>query len=79
MIGFPDVHPGPAYPVGIAVRSEGVFYPQLVGGDIGCGIGLWKTGLHRRKPRIELDSNEAGNELSVIAGLLASNQCLPKT
>ena len=53
VIGFPDVHPGPAYPVGIAVVSEGVFYPQLVGGDIGCGIGLWKTGLHRRKSRIE--------------------------
>lgn len=53
VIGFPDVHPGRAYPVGSAIVSEGVFYPQLVGGDIGCGIGLWKTGFDRCKCRIE--------------------------
>ena len=53
VIGFPDVHPGGAYPVGVAIVSEGVFYPQLIGGDIGCGIGLWKTDLRRRKSRVD--------------------------
>lgn len=36
-IGMPDLHPGKGFPIGAAMASEGLFYPPLVGTDIGCG------------------------------------------
>ncbi|WP_027016942.1 RNA ligase RtcB family protein [Comamonas composti] len=42
-VGLPDLHPGRGYPVGAAFFSTGHFYPALVGGDIGCGMSLWRT------------------------------------
>lgn len=44
-VGLPDLHPGKGSPIGAAFLTEGVVYPTLVGNDIGCGIGLWRTGL----------------------------------
>ena len=44
-VGLPDLHPGRGYPVGAAFFSGGHFYPALVGGDIGCGMALWRTDL----------------------------------
>jgi release factor H-coupled RctB family protein len=41
VVGMPDLHPGRGNPIGAAFYSEGVIYPYLVGGDIGCGMGLW--------------------------------------
>ncbi len=52
-VGFPDLHPGRAGPVGAAFVTEGVIYPCLVGGDIGCGMALFKTDLLRRKARLD--------------------------
>jgi release factor H-coupled RctB family protein len=43
--GFPDLHPGKGGPVGAAFVTEGVIYPYLIGGDIGCGMALFKTDL----------------------------------
>ncbi|MCL4215939.1 MAG: RtcB family protein, partial [Candidatus Hydrogenedentes bacterium] len=40
-VGMPDLHPGRGYPIGAAVLCRGMFYPHLVGNDIGCGMGLW--------------------------------------
>ena len=37
-VGLPDIHPGKS-PVGMALLSEGRFYPHLIGNDIGCGMG----------------------------------------
>jgi len=50
-VGMPDLHPGRGNPIGAAFCSEGIFYPYLVGGDIGCGMGLWQTDLKRRKAK----------------------------
>jgi release factor H-coupled RctB family protein len=50
-VGLPDLHPGRGHPVGAAFITEGVFYPQLVGSDVGCGIGLWQTDFAFRKYR----------------------------
>lgn len=36
---------GPACPIGTAVASRGLLYPDLVGTDIGCGIMLARTSL----------------------------------
>ena len=49
VVGLPDLHPGKGNPVGAAFVSKGRLYPFLVGSDIGCGIGLWKTSLAKHK------------------------------
>ena len=43
VVGMPDLHPGRGNPIGAAFLTEKVIYPYLVGGDIGCGMGLWQT------------------------------------
>lgn len=48
-IGMPDLHPGKGSPVGAAFASRGIFYPALIGNDVGCGIGFWQTGLKANK------------------------------
>ena len=53
VVGFPDLHPGKGAPVGAAFVTSGVIYPHLIGGDIGCGMALWKTDLLRRKARLD--------------------------
>lgn len=52
-IGFPDLHPGKGVPVGAAFVTEGVIYPHLIGGDIGCGMALFATDLLRRKAKLD--------------------------
>jgi release factor H-coupled RctB family protein len=47
-VGFPDLHPGKGGPVGAAFVAEGMIHPYLVGGDIGCGMALFKTDLVQR-------------------------------
>src|SRR5262245_49590826 len=51
--GFPDLHPGKGTPVGAAFVTEGVIYPHLIGGDIGCGMALFKTDLLRRNAKLD--------------------------
>lgn len=51
-VGLPDLHPGHGTPVGAAFVSEGVIHPSLIGGDIGCGMSLFQTGLLRRKAKL---------------------------
>ena len=45
-VGLPDLHPGKT-PVGMAGLSQGLFYPHLIGNDIGCGMSLFSTGVRR--------------------------------
>jgi release factor H-coupled RctB family protein len=52
-VGFPDLHPGKGSPVGAAFVTEGVIYPHLIGGDIGCGTALYKTDLVRRDAKLD--------------------------
>jgi release factor H-coupled RctB family protein len=52
-VGFPDLHPGKGHPVGAAFVSTETIYPYVIGGDIGCGMGLWKTDLARRKAKLD--------------------------
>jgi release factor H-coupled RctB family protein len=51
-VGFPDLHPGKGSPVGAAFVTDGVIYPHLIGGDIGCGMALFKTDLVRRDAKL---------------------------
>lgn len=43
-VGLPDLHAGKS-PVGMALITEDVLYPHLIGNDIGCGMGLFDTGI----------------------------------
>lgn len=52
-VGFPDLHPGEGGAVGAAFVTESLIYPHLIGGDIGCGMALFKIGLVR--PDVKLD------------------------
>lgn len=44
-VGMPDLHPGTKSPVGAAFVSEGFIHPPLIGGDIGCGMAVYRTSL----------------------------------
>jgi release factor H-coupled RctB family protein len=52
-VGYPDLHPGKGAPVGAAFATEGVIYPHLIGGDIGCGMALFGTDLVRRDAKLD--------------------------
>src|SRR6185369_14501122 len=52
-VGFPDLHPGKGSAVGAALVTKGLIYPYVIGGDIGCGMALFKTDLVQRD--VELD------------------------
>lgn len=53
VVGMPDLHAGRGIAVGAAFWSRSHVYPHLVGSDIGCGMGLWRTGIALRKFRID--------------------------
>ncbi len=52
-IGMPDLHPGKGVPVGVAIVTKDIIYPHLVGNDIGCGMAMFKTGLSRKKVKLD--------------------------
>jgi release factor H-coupled RctB family protein len=52
-VGFPDLHPGRGTPVGVAFVTEDIIYPHVIGGDIGCGMALFKTDLLRRDVKLD--------------------------
>jgi release factor H-coupled RctB family protein len=47
------LHPGKGTPVGAAFVTDGVIYPHLIGGDIGCGMAVFKTDLARRDAKLD--------------------------
>jgi release factor H-coupled RctB family protein len=49
---MPDLHPGKFGPVGAAILADRI-YPQLVGSDIGCGMGLFRLDIAHRKLRLD--------------------------
>lgn len=51
IVGLPDLHAGRGIAVGAAFWSRSHVHPHLVGGDIGCGMGLWESSLALRKFR----------------------------
>lgn len=52
-VGFPDLHPGHGTPVGTAFVTDEVIYAHIIGGDIGCGMALFKTDLLRREAKLD--------------------------
>jgi len=50
--GMPDLHPAKYGPVGCSILADRI-HPQLVGSDIGCGMGLFQLDLAVRKLRVD--------------------------
>lgn len=48
VVGLPDLHSGKS-PIGTVVATKGIIYPHIVGGDIGCGMGMFKTKIKKKK------------------------------
>jgi release factor H-coupled RctB family protein len=75
-VGFPDLHPGKGSPVGAAFVTEGLIYPYLIGGDVGCGMALLKTDLVQRDIklnrwaglRFDLEHSWEGDVQEVLVG-----------
>lgn len=44
-VGFPDLNRGKHSPSGAAFVTEGIIYPHLIGGDLGCGMTCFQTDL----------------------------------
>lgn len=71
---MPDLHPGKYGPVGCAIEAQ-LVYPQLVGSDIGCGMGLYRLDVAARKLRldkladrlVELDKPWHGDAAAMLA------------
>ncbi|WP_099188853.1 RNA ligase RtcB family protein [Tepidibacter mesophilus] len=51
-VGLPDLHAGKT-PVGASYMTKDIIYPHIIGNDIGCGIGLFSTGLKKNKFKID--------------------------
>ncbi len=49
---MPDLHPGKYGPVGCAILADRI-HPQLMGSDIGCGMGLFRLDVEARKLKPE--------------------------
>ncbi|MEO0886335.1 MAG: RNA ligase RtcB family protein [Cyanobacteria bacterium J06648_10] len=52
-VGMPDLHAGKGCPIGAAFLCSGWIYPALVGNDIGCGMGLWRSELKANKLKLD--------------------------
>lgn len=76
VVGLPDLHVGAGIAVGAAFWSPDRIWPHLVGGDIGCGIGLWELSSPLRKFRLGsverklhgLDEAWSGDALAAVTG-----------
>lgn len=73
-VGLPDLHPGKGGPVGAALAVRGWLYPSFIGNDCGCGIGLWRSDLPKRKLKLDkwasklsLDSSWDGDTAGWLA------------
>ena len=63
-VGFPDLHPGKAFPVGAAFVSRDCLYPLLAGNDIGCAMAFWR---HRNSRRLSITKPRHGPRPSMKA------------
>jgi len=52
VVGLPDLSVG-SVPNGMAVLTEERVYPHLIGGDIGCGMGLFEVAMKPKKIKAE--------------------------
>ena len=52
VVGLPDLHAGKS-PVGLALLTEGIIYPHIIGNDIGCGMSFYSTNMEKKKLKLD--------------------------
>ena len=52
-VGLPDLHAGNGRPIGSVFASAEIFYPDMIGTDIGCGVACWQSDLKVIKAKID--------------------------
>ena len=62
VVGLPDLQTGRT-PIGVAVVARNHVYPYLIGNDIGCGMGLFRTGLPIRKFKLDKWESKLSHDL----------------
>jgi len=77
-VAMPDLHPGPGYPIGCAFKSSGVCFPELIGGDIGCGMTLSEVQVKSSRFKIDkvakrLDLLDLRQSYNGVEGLMVAN------
>jgi release factor H-coupled RctB family protein len=70
-VGLPDLHAG-KNPVGIAVETDDILYPHLIGNDIGCGMGLFETPIALKKYKQEKMVSRL-NHIRALEDVVAEN------
>lgn len=48
VVGLPDLHVGKG-PIGAVAACRNIIYPHIIGSDIGCGMGMYKIGVKKRR------------------------------
>lgn len=48
VVGLPDLHVGKG-PIGAVAACRNIIYPHIIGGDIGCGMGMFKIGVKKKR------------------------------
>jgi release factor H-coupled RctB family protein len=71
VVGLPDLHAGKS-PVGISLVTKDKLYPHIIGNDIGCGMGLYATGIETRKMKLDKWVMRL-NHIRVLADLETDN------
>lgn len=71
-VGMPDLHPGNTSPVGAAFVAEGYIHPPLIGGDIGCGMAVYRTSL-TAKDVVDSEVKKLADRLVGIEGAWDGN------
>lgn len=72
--GMPDLHQGKGHPIGASFISKDIFYPYLVGNDIGCGMSFFETDFLLKKFKADkwlkklmnLDLEESGDYSEIL-------------
>ena len=52
-VGLPDLHAGNGRPIGSVLVSRHLFYPDMIGTDIGCGVACWQSDLKVIKAKLD--------------------------
>ncbi|AFS77589.1 release factor H-coupled RctB family protein [Gottschalkia acidurici 9a] len=51
-VGLPDLHAGKT-PAGASFITKDIIYPHIIGNDIGCGMGIFSTGIKKNKFKLD--------------------------
>ena len=75
VVGLPDLSVG-RVPNGMALLVEDKIYPHLIGGDIGCGMSLFKSSVKPNKIKIDKFERRLKKLNSLDSVAIAQEECV---